>query len=882
MLSASESIKLFLESVRNEHNQDLINRVLEHGVGLELQVNVSPTGGEPVAGTNSTFTDGVNRWHSFRIPKGSYSDPHWKDYKLSFPLDKYVDAIGTTGWHWQRKESLWVAYDIDSILGHAEGVGISDLELARVREAVAALDYVEVRRSTGGKGLHLYVFLPPGVKTTNHSEHAAIARAILSKMSEEVGFDLSVSIDVCGSNTWIWARRATVENQGFAIVKPAKMDYPHSLAGWKDHLPVVRRTRERVSIGVEPEEEDVFTELASAHQRIPLDERHVAVRDALLAMRGTAVWVQDHYLLQTHTYMLKQLMDDPSLDIQGVFETNSRGSDLNTPNCFMFPLRDGAWRVTRFGLGTVEHPTWTQDGKSWTWCHFNQKSSLRASAIAGGGTANSKGGYEFEKLSDATKALEAGVASGVKIVVPEKLSTRQAVVRTGKDGKIVIEVPKTQEDGATIPGWASADKKGWWTQTLQVADDPQVDAKQNGVGDFDKLVRCLETMSNQPAGWVVTKNNGGWTRKAPSAVKTVLQAVGNAKPEAECIMGAAELRPWKLVTIPFAPEYPGDRQWNLDAPQLAVTPAPPSDDETSKHPHWDMLLNHIGGSLTKSLRKEAWAQEDGVIDGRTYLMCWYANVLRHPFSPLPYLFLYGPENTGKSMFHEAFSLLVSSGVVKADRALTTDWNGELEGCILAVVEEKDIALSKGVHERLKDAVTAERLSIRRMRTDVYQVRNTTHWVQCSNKIEACPIFNGDSRITVCLVPEIEHEIPKDRLRSMLVEEMPHFLSTLMNMRLPPPRGRLRLPIVTTDEKIAIIAGNQTPIEAFIEEHCEVQKGHSMLFKEFYEALVESGAEDISKPKVSRELCGMRGIKLRNGQANKRYILGLKLKETKKS
>ncbi len=134
-LSASKSLDIFLRSQRNDRNRDLLDRVLEHGTGLELQVNVAPNGGELVDGTNSTYTDGVNRWHSFRIPKNSFAEPHWEDFNLCYPIDKHASEIGSTGWHWRTRQSLWCAFDFDSIIGHAEGVGISDSELARVREA---------------------------------------------------------------------------------------------------------------------------------------------------------------------------------------------------------------------------------------------------------------------------------------------------------------------------------------------------------------------------------------------------------------------------------------------------------------------------------------------------------------------------------------------------------------------------------------------------------------------------------------------------------------------------------------------------------------------------------------------------------------------------
>jgi len=1197
MLSASESLRIFLGNQKNGRNGDLLDRVLAYGTDLELQINVSPTGGELVDGTISTYTDGVDKWHSFRIPKASYAEPHWQDFKLRFPIDKHVDAIGSTGWLWGKRTSLWVAFDFDSITGHAEGVGVTDFELSRVREAVSSLDYVEVRRSTGGAGLHLYVFCPPGITTNNHGEHAAVARCILSRMSQDAGFDLSTNVDVCGGNTWIWARRANDENQGFSLLKKATCNFPHELGGWRDHIAVVSRSRPRVSIGIPEKEEDIFEQLACAHHRVPMDETHIVIRDALADM-GCSIWVQDHGLLQTHTVLLKRLAELGQIEIRGVFETNSPGSNTNQPNClggdtevitrggirpigqlagttqevmtdfgkwvrvpflsfgcrevmeitltngsrtktiratpdhrwcvckqryngkrkinigsweevtterletdqvlvvtkpqlkaspsvigiqhgivwgdgtcggeratsevslfgekaqlatyfqghpsrlteasiggvvitnlprhfkslvdlshdrpyllgwlagyfatdgcvdkkgncsinseseesllcvrdacsilgiatgevreiknskssykpdghqftiklrredipqsfflrdkhiersnavgapqqqywrivsvvpagreevfcpqvpeterfvladfiktfncFAFPMKDGAFRLFRFGAGTAEHKSWTQDGKNWTTCYYNRRPSLDAAASAGGAKVLAKGGFEFGMLKDAARVIQEDLANddNLTINVPEKLATRRAVVKKTSNGQIVIEVPKVNDD-PDMPEWNSSDKKGYWSQVINTQAEPGGDI----AGDYDNILRCLETPNAQPAGWTITKDTGQWTRKAPGSVKTILQSYGHDKPIAEQIMGAAERKPWQLVTIPFATEYPGDRQWNLEAPQFAIQPAPPNDEQESQHPHWDMMLDHIGMSLNKALRELPWGRETGILTGRQYLQAWYANVLRNPFSPLPYLFLYGQENSGKSIFHEAFSVLVTRGVVKADQALTSTFNAELEGCVMAVVEEKDVSKAKGAHEKIKDAVTAENLSIRRMRCDVYQVRNSTHWVQCSNNIEGCPIFTGDSRITVILVPAIEKEIPKERFKKLLEEEAPAFLRTLLSMTLPTPTGRLRLPIVITDEKVAIIAGNRNAVEVFVDEYCERDTSYEMLYADFFDGLqvIASGTE-VSRQAVSRQLAGMKGITIRAGVGNKRFIHGLRLKAATK-
>ena len=192
----------------------------------------------------STWTDGVNTWWSIRCPKNAASDPTWNDYEMTFPLDLHVEGIGFTGWNWQERKSMWVGFDIDSLLSHAAGVGISQEELEKVKEAACALPYVEVRRSTGGTGLHLYVYLA-GIPTANHTEHAALARCILGMMSSETGFDFASQIDACGGVMWVWHRKMTAENHGLEMVKAAKKklsdnDLP---ANWKDHVEVVTRQR---------------------------------------------------------------------------------------------------------------------------------------------------------------------------------------------------------------------------------------------------------------------------------------------------------------------------------------------------------------------------------------------------------------------------------------------------------------------------------------------------------------------------------------------------------------------------------------------------------------------------------------------------------------
>jgi hypothetical protein len=876
---ASEAIKAYLETTRYGGNSDLIDRLNIHGTSLELQINVSPRGGEPVHGKRNTYTDGVDHWFSFRIPKGAFTnEPNWRDFKMRYNLLEHIDSIGSTGWDWENKQSLWMGFDFDTIAGHAEGVGIADHDLDKIRKAACELPYLEVRRSTGGNGLHLYAHVDK-VSTQNHTEHAALARVILLQMSEDVGFDLTGKVDVCGGNMWVAAKRAKSEAGSFSLIKAHEEPFTNIPDDWLANVEVVTRKRSRVSIPGMPETaDDMFARLASAHRRVELEQSHIDVR-AELARLGCCVWIQDHYLLQTHTTLLKQIMDHTDLDIKGVFETNSPGSNTGEPNCFMYPLDDGVWKVYRFGPGTNEHPTWDQDGRKWTTCGYNVDPKLDAASHAANAKKTKKGHFEFTNLKEAI-AMVKKLSGDPNFEIPASsaMLSRPALVGKTPSGEIFIEVKK-QDGDSPESAWNETDRKGYFTAMVGVHAEPE---EQNAL-DYDNKIRCLKTPSCDPAGWASLAANGEWDRQGSGAIKMILQACGHGKPEAECIMGVAVQQSWKMVSIPFADEYPGERKWNLNAPQLAYDPLPYDEgDNDSPHPTWDLVLEHIGQSLTGSLSENHWADTYGVATGRQYLEMWMASVLRHPHDPLPYLFLYGPENSGKSIFHEAFSLLVTKGVVFADRALTSanDFNGELEGCIVAVVEEKNIAQTPGAHNKIKMSVTAEDLSIRRMRTDSYMIKNTTHWVQCSNEPDACPVFSGDTRIIALMVPEVVVEIPKQRLLQSLREESPHFLYTLLTLNIPPANGRLRIPVIATAFKSQAEEMNQDYLDMFIELRCDLGIGEKLPYGEFYDAFLKdlpAGEPKWSRKKLTTRLAMYPLVDSIKGAQNKSYVEGLKWK-----
>ena len=303
----SEALHDFLHARKTPANADLVER---WSTAMETQVNVIAADGEPVAGKKSTWSNGSDTWHSIRIPKNAAADPTWEDYKIGYPFDLYAEGIGITGWDWKCRRSRHFGYDFDALTGHAKGIGVSDQDLQRVKDAACALPYVEVRRSTGGGGIHLYVYIDEeGIPAENHTEHAALARCILGMMSAEVRLRLRLAdrrlrprhVDMApeddGGEPRPGNRQAGHEAAGGR--RPAgQLARPHRSRPRSSHEgPPQRVGRGRHGPvrgpGVEPNDH-------------PLGQQPQGPDRGPEAFRGyTTFWVADHHLLQTHTTALE-------------------------------------------------------------------------------------------------------------------------------------------------------------------------------------------------------------------------------------------------------------------------------------------------------------------------------------------------------------------------------------------------------------------------------------------------------------------------------------------------------------------------------------------------------------------------------------------------
>lgn len=835
---------------------------------MECQVNVAQDGGERVDGDYkgrrwSGWTDGLTTWKPFRIPHKANSDPEYVDSEINFDLAAHAEGIGMTGWDWVNRVSKWVAFDFDAIVGHSDkhSKKLTPDELDSVIKAVHDIEWVTVRYSTSGKGLHLYVFLND-VPTKNHTEHAALARSILGKLSALTGFDFQSKVDACGGNMWVWHRKMK-DTCGLQLIKRGGILYDIPL-NWQDHLKVVTGHRRKTEPSV-IEKLDLFEQLSSQRPRVPLDSTHKKLIEFLKTSGAMWWWDQDHHMLIAHTYDLKEA--HAALQARGLFDTIATGSEHGTDiNCFCFPMRDGAWSVRRYTPGVQEHESWDQDSAGWTRTYFNKAPDLRTAARVFGGLEDTNGGFVFQ---EAEMAAKAAASLGAEIQLAPSLLARPATLKEHKDGRLIVELTYNQYDRPSdMTGWLQKGNK--W---LRIFNANLITNSETEIGNYDDLIRHLVTASEEDYGWVI-KSDGVWRTEPKHHIKDALAALGYNAKEIAHILGGSIMKCWRLVNKPFQPEYPGDREWNRNAAQFRFVPSQNTD--SLQYPTWLKILNHCGRGLDDTIKEDRWCQANGIISGADYLKCWIASVFKEPLEPLPYLFFYGGQNSGKSIFHEALSLLLTKGYMRADLALVSSsgFNAELEGAIICVIEETDLRRDKQAYNRIKDWVTSKDLVIHRKGETPYHIPNSTHFIQCSNEITACPVFPGDTRITMLFVDAIEEIIPKKVILPLLEKEAPDFLAEILNLELPTSGDRLNIPALQTDDKLFASKMNQSDLERFIDDNYIHVPGAWIKFSEFVDAFwAYIGRGEIanwSKIRIGREIPPP-FIKGRNRQDGHFYI-----------
>jgi len=446
--------------------------------------------------------------------------------------------------------------------------------------------------------------------------------------------------------------------------------------------------------------------------------------------------------------------------------------------------------------------------------------------------------------------IKAAQALGVHASIPPALAGRESRMSIHKDKRRLVMEIKHEANDTGVAGWNVEGRNFVSIHNMRMDSTNSED--ETVINDFDASVRHMITAQAENYGWAIM-SNGMWQLEPLTHVRAALRSMGVKENEITPIIGACILKSWKIVNRPFESEYPGNREWNRNAAQLRYTPT--KDPENLKYEAWLKVLNHCGAGLNDAIRGDAWCRANSILTGGDYLKCWIASLFQKPAEPLPYLFFYGPQNSGKSIFHESLSLLFTRGANRADNALISQsgFNAELEGCVLAIVEEIDLNQNRQAYNRIKDWVTSRELAIHEKGKTPYHVVNTTKWVQTANDSRACPIFQGDTRITMCYVDTLDpiEMIPKRELVEMLKAEASDFLAEVINLEIPKSPDRLNIPVIETADKLQASESTRGDVADYFTEMCFYAPGYKVKYSTLHDKYVEWCVHNGCEPKKIR-------------------------------
>ena len=265
-------------------------------------------------------------------------------------------------------------------------------------------------------------------------------------------------------------------------------------------------------------------------------------------------------------------MDGPEgkeLRLIGVFETNSAGPKPRQPE--LLPLPPAQRRLAGLPLFARHRRGRDLDPGRPGVDHLLLQPPAGPGDRRQGPRRHGRPGQGRLHLQDARRRHPGrqGLGSGRIAIDPHVRRPQDHCSRPHKDGRLVMEIERKKGDAElTEPdGWLA--KKTKWVRIFEtiINDKRRRRTRTDRIRQPDPR---RQDARQQFVGWMISRTSE-WVEQPGRQRQDVLQSLGIAKDEAECIMGGAVGKSWRLVSLPFRDEYPGGRQWNLDAAQFRLS-----------------------------------------------------------------------------------------------------------------------------------------------------------------------------------------------------------------------------------------------------------------------------------------------------------------------
>ncbi len=617
--------------------------------------------------------------------------------KLWSPLIR----VGGYGLDWTTKTIHWIGLDID-----AKNSGPIQTEEDKnvLVDALARLGYCEIRNSSSGKGLHVYVTLAhpiPNVDSekTYASYRNALATCIESALAANGYAHLPV-FDRVGTVLYMWKKDAGPD--AYKLLRSGTVTFPGTL------VPELKSVRTEITgPGWPVTPEDAIIRGWSTLQYEFFD--YLAKNDPAFVP-----FPSEGIICHAHTSAVARCVAE--LKIPGFWSTNTAGSDPSHHNCYITVLRNSSIiRVWRAGNGsTPETNAWSDVGGR-TVAILNGVSRSKLLLLTGLQAPS--------KNSRARGIVRRDVLSQLNIPSSETWGDIDANLQVNTS-KVKFSV-KGRRDPQ--PGWMTGATQ--MTYVLDIDDGlhtRKVEEVSGRTETDDIDVQYTRDDSNEMIVYFKNEKQEWQHSTNDSLLRAYLQErykLSSADIKRLLALKYANdvMQRVEMPCVPFGKyEYEKRSYWNVpptdfcfpkpDVPKVISCASyvdPSLQSLANECPAWFALYNHIFAALAipKEIR-DAYT----ITTGADYGMLWAAYKLADPLNIVPILVLTGPPETGKTFFADSFRhFFTGRGAYKITGTITSnypDWLGVVIGSA-DDLEEYD----PNTVTRLKNIGSGDRLEI---------------------------------------------------------------------------------------------------------------------------------------------------------------------------
>lgn len=610
--------------------------------------------------------------------------------------------IGGYGLNWNTKTIHWIGLDIDA---KNNGPIQKDGDKDALVEALDKLGYCQIRNSSSGKGLHIYVDLQNPISGVDSERgYASYRNALASHIERDLangGYTHLPVFDRVGTVLYMWKRGAGPD--AYKLLRPARQSFQFELKPESNKKSV--RTE---GPGWPATLEDAIIKGWTRLQYEFVD--YLAKNDPAFSLAGDA-----GPICHAHTSVVSRAIQH--LNIPGLWSTNTPATDLSHHNCYITILpSSGIIRVWRAGNGAAN--------ESAAWLTVNDRTVAVLNGVARSKLCMLSGLQAPTRTDRARGPISKDVLKQLNIPYSESWNDIEANIQVN-NSKVKFTV-KGKRDPQ--PGWMVGATQ--MSYTLDIDDNLHSRKVEeiSGRTETDAVeVQYTRDDSNEMVAYFKNER-GEWQHSTnDSLLRAYLQE--------RYKMTSAELKRClamkyandvmlrvEMPCVPFGVyEYEKRTYWNVPPTDFAFpkpeqttlvksrisTIHPSLRELAAQCPGWFALYNHIFANLQVPQElKDSYSIETGA----DYGLLWAAYKIRDPLNIVPILVLTGPPETGKTFFADSFRhFFTGRGAYKITNALVSNYPDWL-GVVVGSSDDLD-EYSATTVTRLKNIGSGDRLEV---------------------------------------------------------------------------------------------------------------------------------------------------------------------------